>query len=69
MIRTLFERTKPSYIQCRNRRLLLRNREFESLEVTIRDLVPVRPEIPVPVIPMAWAGGGRPSRATRAGAC
>gem|GEM_PF-3530510 len=27
------------------------------------------PEIPVPVIPIAWAGGGRSWRATRAVAC
>jgi len=42
MIRTLFDQTKPLYVQCRNSRLLLGDREYETLDVNIRDLVPVR---------------------------
>jgi len=42
MIRTLFDQTKPLYIQCRNSRLLLAGHEHESLDVNIRDIVPVR---------------------------
>jgi len=42
MIRTLFEQTKPAYIQHRNRHLILDGREYETLDVIIREIVPVR---------------------------
>ena len=42
MIRTLFERLKPAYIQRRGSRLMLAGHEFDSIDVAIRDVVPVR---------------------------
>ncbi len=64
MIRTLFEQTKPSYIQCRNHRLLLRGREFESLDVTIRDIVPVRKFFKGSKL-SCWSVNGAPGRDKR----
>ena len=64
MIRTLFEQIKPSYIQCRNRRLLLRGREFESLEATILDLVPVRKLFKGSKL-SCWSVNGAPGRDQR----
>lgn len=64
MIRTLFERTQSSYIQCRNRRLLLRNREFESIEATIRDIVPVRKFFKGSKL-TCWSVNGAPGRDKR----
>ena len=64
MIRTLFEQTKPAYIQCRNRRLLLRGREFESLEATILDLVPVRKLFKGSKL-SCWSVNGAPGRDQR----
>ena len=64
MIRTLFEQTKPAYIQCRNRCLLLRGREFESLDVTIRDIVPVRKFFKGSKL-SCWSVNGAPGRDLR----
>lgn len=42
MIKKLFDQTRPTYIRLRNGRLLVGDRECETLAVIIRDIVPVR---------------------------
>lgn len=42
MIRKLFDQTRPSYIRLRNGRLLVGERESETLSATIHDILPVR---------------------------
>ena len=64
MIRTLFEQTRPLYIQCRNRRLLLGGREYETLDVTIRGLVPVRKFFKGSRL-TCWSVNGAPGRDQR----
>jgi hypothetical protein len=64
MIRTLFEQTRPLYVQYRNRRLLLRGREYETLDATIRDMVPVRKLFEGSKL-SCWSINGAPGRDKR----
>jgi hypothetical protein len=64
MIRTLFEQIKPAYIQCRKRCLLLRGREFESLDVTLLDIIPVRKLFKGSKL-SCWSVNGAPGRDQR----
>lgn len=64
MIRTLFDQTKPRYIQCRNGRLRLGGHEHESLDVAICDIVPVRKLFKGSEL-ACWSINGAPGRDKR----
>jgi hypothetical protein len=42
VIRKLFDRTRPLYVQLRNGRFQVGERQCQTLDATLRDLVPVR---------------------------
>jgi hypothetical protein len=42
VIRKLFERTRPLYVRLRNGRFLVGERQSETLDATLRDVLPVR---------------------------
>lgn len=42
MIKKLFDQTRPTYVRLRNGRLLVGDREWDTLDVTLQDIVPVR---------------------------
>jgi hypothetical protein len=42
VIRKLFERTRPLYVRLRNGRFHVGERQCETLDATVRDIVPVR---------------------------
>jgi hypothetical protein len=64
MIRTLFERLKPVYIQRRGRRLLLGGREFDAIDVSVRGVVPVRKLFDGSRL-VCWSVDGSPGRGGR----
>ena len=64
MIQKLFEQIKPAFLQHRNRRLLLDGHEYESLDVTIREIVPVRKLFTGNKL-TCWSVNGSPGREKR----